>query len=1107
MRSLILFLCLISSLAQAFTLEFWDRFSSSNPPTVYTNLIGRELVGEILLRSRWTGDTNWMFTNSVTVTYDWSNSVTDRVFTNGTNIFTLSLTNTYPMQTNLVVTNVFGDSFVQEVAGNSVTGVIPFTTTGAEQLTAKAETTVLPSFVLPYYSTTPDFSFDSWFAHELDGVTGMNRWPGLTHSKADLMYHYPETGITVMKDNLGSNIVSLAVAVNTIGEVVPDVIEYVPVSPVGYWTKRRDRIDPLIVAEWKQYNATYTYEDILHTNNWQYYTGWPNEFADGSSQLFGLVPEQYPIYRVHLGGTNTYSGAPSLNLERNIEPYRPWELPWYWFYTMYTGGGLLMNQLTSTAEWVTNRLVVKQYEYWEGVEPTPRDEMPIIPIVDGGRSDRAWVALGFPLMLTGTSPNTWHRTNVVAGVTNIIAGSGDTVSLQYTNRMNTYEGTKVWDNVLLPEQLTAHYVALTNKFLMPWTQFGWTNSQSFDYTTNIGVGMATGSVFDLEITGTALDTWGHSPNGVYGRTGSAESWYKPDVAHETVGYIGRAGEAYNLTMVYYGWLPSTWQSTNGMTGPYYLLPGNYGVSGVATAQVVGVNSFSATWTTNLPPWPDEPTTSNLWWWIKSSDFPLVPDPFTIQNGEPAYLSNAVAPTVSFTCTASGIFTQQCVYHTYITDGSGIDTNNYLGTNYDWFAEAVRHETPITIEATGAGIVSSMLITNLYTGTPHRAHLYVRTANTNSEQLGPSRYYHRLGIYPEEFTTNDSIVTEAIDPRIIKDYALSFKTTNTTGWVETLIYSDWRLEPYVDLSQVDTGGVSVSSTTVTQSLVSVSSNLIASGVLTNIGGTYYKLDLYEPVFNNVVTTNILDSFVVAGWVYTHDQYYWDIYLGKAPDLDAVPEPYSASAFKASFPRIETYTTNAVGGGTPSEYTDPYKAWVEGAGDVGMNGEYESTNGASYTDGSSHLEVVAGSWWLIDQNGMGIYYTAEPTPFTGGWLTAETNAWAEPAPIVYCCASLLAEGTNTLYTGTDDTSGYEVGDLDLFIYDPDNAWNDYHWYNDGYIARTTPWEHVITVPQTVPEVILDKLSALRKEYMVREWMPFSTTNWSNSVEFKVLIEWEK
>jgi hypothetical protein len=53
---------------------------------------------------------------------------------------------------------------------------------------------------------------------------------------------------------------------------------------------------------------------------------------------------------------------------------------------------------------------------------------------------------------------------------------GYIVSLQYTNKMNTYEGNKIWDTTLLPEQLTAHYVAMTNLFLTEHSEWGWTNS-------------------------------------------------------------------------------------------------------------------------------------------------------------------------------------------------------------------------------------------------------------------------------------------------------------------------------------------------------------------------------------------------------------------------------------------------------------------------------------------------------------------------------------------------------------------------------------------------------------------------------------------------------
>jgi hypothetical protein len=54
--------------------------------------------------------------------------------------------------------------------------------------------------------------------------------------------------------------------------------------------------------------------------------------------------------------------------------------------------------------------------------------------------------------------------------------NSDSVILKWTNTMSTYEGTKAWDNVLLPEQFDEHYVALTNLFLTPWTYWTWTDS-------------------------------------------------------------------------------------------------------------------------------------------------------------------------------------------------------------------------------------------------------------------------------------------------------------------------------------------------------------------------------------------------------------------------------------------------------------------------------------------------------------------------------------------------------------------------------------------------------------------------------------------------------
>lgn len=677
MRAVITAACLMVSLtAGAFTPALWE-----NPPSVYTNTIGRELCRESLLRGWWTGiaETNWIIVQSVNVSVPANPAVM--------------------VKQSVSITNGLGSTFTAEVIGNTVTGVAPFAASVGESLTRKVEA-VMGEYVLPYWTKGDDYSLDDWFAQVRISGTVTNRpdwWPDSDYPKPALMYHNPVIGMSVSGE--GSNTV-LEVRTNTWGEVT-DYTQFIYTNPPttngftitnypsGHWIKRRARVDPLIIGEWRQYNAPSSWPG--YTNNWEYYRGWPSEFVAipfystpdyqaPESLLYGLEPDSYPVWVLHPGGTNRYNGTLSLSVNADDTGDS----------TPYLSTGNYPN----TYEWSEGTHIV-DYTYWypaTSTIPAPIRLNAMTPetrIANGKtntvyvqRSDRAWLALGVPLMLTGVSPNTTVVTNVVEGVTNLTFRSGDTVSLQYTNRMSTYEGTRIWDNTLLPEQLNAHYAALTNLFLVKWDDWKWTNSWA--------------------CTGAVVVT---------------THWAADSEVNITDGYLETNASPQ----------PTSWQ--------YWVNPAN------VASGIVAVGSISC-----------------------EAEYPLAP---------------AAAPMADCaTIIEGGRFDETW-------NAISVPPPYELGPTSIWSVAVWRSEIPIVATARYSRVRSDMAITGLYTGTPHRAHIYWRKdygAFTNAAD--GIEWWHRgtpgdvsPGVWPYGFVNDNTVVAKSLSVESNSDAYVSCVVSN------------------------------------------------------------------------------------------------------------------------------------------------------------------------------------------------------------------------------------------------------------------------------------------------------------------------------------------
>lgn len=487
MRWIVPILLLLASSAWSFDTNIWP-LSARPLVNTYTNVIANDLVSNVVQRVRVTSDTNW---NSIVIVPCWYETTNDYVttaFTNGGVITSRTYTNAYQVTTNIAVTNYYGP-FVQDV----FTGAVPVQASSLEPITRKLET-LLVRFSLPFYAPTNDFNFNAWYQKQhIVGATTNYPDDFPLASKVEAFHKIPLGGLLGITNGVTNLTFAahLAYETNQWGQVT---------NGVGFWTKRKDRVNPLIVAQWGPESPTMPPEQMVY---WGYditnrFFGWWHDYLYGYAKnvnTYPPFPDMTDLEGNHLG----FAAPPN---EYCLKPY-----PWYgadpsWAYSRLID---LPETNYPTFIWIaggTNGFTPFTLEFPPGNDgiyipagayvsnnllACPPDDFPAQVISSPTtRADRAWIALRGNL--TGTPLNFFVTvvTNIEAGVTNITSttNGGDHVQLVWTNKLTTYEGTKVWDNVLLPEQLDEHYVLMTNLFLTPWPISAWTNGAGY-LSTNV----------------------------------------------------------------------------------------------------------------------------------------------------------------------------------------------------------------------------------------------------------------------------------------------------------------------------------------------------------------------------------------------------------------------------------------------------------------------------------------------------------------------------------------------------------------------------------------------------------------------------------------------
>jgi len=680
MRTVLLMLAMFTAAAAlAWTPDLWPLETHSDV-SLYTNSIANDLLSNVLVRVRSTGDTNWNLVNSVSICAGFSNFCFICSITNATDIVSRSYTNWYPMTTNIVITNRYGP-FVQ--AG--FTGSVPVIADCLSNLTVQC-LAILPEFSLPFYATTNDWCFDDWFS-----CVGDPQADFPVASKADLI------------DKAPSNAIGRVLSYDTNG-VLCVLPEHAPTrvynlhgqitNGVGFFIKRKNRKNPLVVAQWggekgvmQSYNDRYVFGWFSPFYNLNTYppmdpsdgasvTASTTEYADsimlssplltdspwGESRLIDLAPTSFPSFVIIPGGSNkTFSLVNKIVC--NID-----------------------DQNTSAGSFYSNNLLFRA-DSWAGEQ----QELSSLTT----RADRAWTSCRTEML--GVPSNFKVFTNRTITGHPAVTNSGDHVVLQWLDPVTTYEGTKVWDNVLLPEQLDAHYFMLTNMFLAPRTDWIWTNSV-----------LATNSAFSSgsNITIVAYPNAYHwlfesnfSDGGIWSNAACISPFPLPHGLDWWLGIVPEMGM---------GDSPCPWFSV--------MLP----------------TMTSAVWTSNL--------------------------------------TERVAPYFAYTLSVTGGVDQVFNGHTWFPPTNTVPPS----TDTDWKWSAARTGAVAAVGVLGTSVKSQICMTNLWTGAGKRMHVYAKFNYGQATNNSP--YYHRIGIYPSDFTDSSTIFSDYID---VSTNILGFQVTPET----------------------------------------------------------------------------------------------------------------------------------------------------------------------------------------------------------------------------------------------------------------------------------------------------------------------------------------
>lgn len=638
-----------------------------------------------------------------------------------------------------------------------------------------------------------------------------------------------------------------------------------------YWIKSRNRLNPMGIAQW-QYGGNDNSPIWPVLGDYGNFPICENEFYKftGGSQLpvrSTLLDEYVPILIIHPRGTNV--------------AYTPGEI----VYGDPEGGDVTLTHSNGNIS-----------EVWGSTIPMP-SLMNAFPITN---------TVAANAMLMGLSTNF------------------PTAMLAYTGAMTTYEGTLIWDNTLQPEQFDAHYHALTNLYLTPWTNWHWTNGQSYVINTNLVL----------------------------------------------------------------GWETNHW-NTNGW---FYT---NYSV------QVGGLGTPAGFW--------PNPMTNPTWeYWIPTSEFPLYPDPFVWDHTGTNQALNAI-PYSSVSAFATGHISEA---FSALTFGGNPNTT----INLSWGCDFSRDEYPLTISMQGSSVVSSVAITGLYTGTQHRAHLYIKSPNA-PEPYGAETWYHRIGIYPLAYTYDATIITDLVDVRRPPPRTLTFQTTNSvTPYHQDLIYDTAWPEPYFNSDDLIDGNPYVSDESKQYSYVWTNGYVVTNVTCVTNYDEYsvWQTNWCAPVVTNILASQTtLTNYLMCGWVMVSDD---------AP-VQNPPPAYSFSGFN----QTNIVTTNHVDTSIDQVATN----WVEG---TNMWWKYTATviGETNYIGTSNAYDVLPAGWEPWDghpleystvwpQQGAWYYYDGEYLPMITQY---EYRKWFPPYTAQIYVQSTYPANSNMVVGGYVSEKASEV-----------------------------------------------------------------------------------
>lgn len=736
----------------------------SDLPSQYTNIIGADFVRESRDRVRWLSGTN----RTYDVVLQW----------NG-NYFT----------------NKFG------------TNPIPFTAPNAEVITDVIEG-VMPRYVLAAYQTSG--KYDAWF-NQIDtnalSTNWMDRFPLGDTPKGDLFFRYNigkticQTG--VFEAEYGSSVLDrhpqwiVGVQSNAYGE---------PTNTQGVFTKRLDRKNPHHIASWKygekEFSGGYLIDDGLGSRirdnefcmNAEYgnRVDTINEYPAWSRMLTNSMMPKFIVDC----GDQAYSGGLKLVVTEDL-----------------IQGDLMWQEDNSCAGGMGVEGTAPAFAEKFGAEILLPNKTTVSPY--------PFFALYGALTLTGTPSWVEVYTN---GLGQLTTNYRDTVSLIWDDPMTVYEGTKVWDINLFPEQLDEHYRTMMQMYLteVKWDSgmIGWTNGVAYVWT-----------------------------NAVYPATNIVDSF-----------------------------------TTNSSYRVY-------------------VDDFDFPWwrgdVTGLPPW--------FWNPLSLGDMVIISNAvdaypmFSMNMSLSMSLEDSYEATVNFDPPLS-VFAEPFPDQDDACSPTG-DINPPL-----WSIDATRTDS-LSFSLLATNQIASLYIKDLYSGTQHRAHIYVKMPIDPNNVSLP--YYHLIETTP--WTYDEVVVSSPINPgEYLGSVNLPMTTTETFEEGETTDTIYWE--------QTLIGSVSLP--------IYTNYSFYTNGWTTN----YYEEYVDPPgITTNLLVSNGVATIISTNYVLTNVN--WDIYGWKAMYAGhcVLPAPYPDvdnqwiyGDFSTNF--LENYSSDRLELASYSNSVGAYPSWT-------------------------------------------------------------------------------------------------------------------------------------------------------------------------------------